>query len=146
MAAMATTSEVQAWLADEMDEADLRECTGALETLSDEARALGLSSWDETTVPGAIKRLVIKACVRYMKNYEGYVQSRAGDETLGWTDLGDKAGSPYFTDAEKASIRKDAGASTLQSVPVVAWGTGYPPEEFTREHWCRGNWNTRWPS
>lgn len=121
---LATVEELQSRLAYTMTEDDKREAAGALESLSDDARSYGRSSWtEEANTPGSVKRLVLKAAARYMKNYEGYVQSRAGDETLGWTDLGEAAGSPYFTDEERAALGSFSGASALYTAPVVAWGT-----------------------
>ena len=40
-----------------------------------------------------------------MRTYEGLTQSRAGDETLAYTDLGERMLSVYLTDTEKAELR-----------------------------------------
>lgn len=101
----------------------------AIEDLSDDARYFGLSTWTSPeTTPVQVCRLVRRAAIRYMKNYEGYVTSRAGDETLVWSDLGDQAGSPYFTDQEKTMLASyQMGRATLTTAGISAWGTKIRP-------------------
>lgn len=108
-----------------MDEDDEREALGALESLSDDARMYGKSTWlSPVSTPQSVKNLIRAAAVRHMKNYDGYTQSRAGDETLMWTDRGEDAGSAYFTDREIRSLRTIArgSASSLVSGNTTAWG------------------------
>lgn len=97
----------------------------AIEDLSDDARFYGLSTWmTQATTPTQVQRLVRRAAIRYMKNYEGFVQSRAGDETLVWSDLGEDAGSPFFTDKEKQMLSSyQMGRATLTTAGVMAWNT-----------------------
>lgn len=103
----------------------------AIEDLSDDARFFGLDTWlTPATTPPQVCRLVRRAVIRHMKNYEGYTVSRAGDETLGWSDIGDKAGSPYFTEEEKrmlASYDQINRPNTLISVGVSAWNSVIRP-------------------
>lgn len=107
----------------EMDEMDEREAQGALDSLSDDARFYGSDQWLlAETAPRQVKNLIIRAASRHMKNYDGYTQSRAGDETLAWTDRGHEAGSAYFTDSEKRTLRALGGKVGLVSVPIQAWG------------------------
>jgi len=35
-----------------------------------------------------VRTLVLRCAARYMRNPDGYVTSRAGDETLTWSDIG----------------------------------------------------------
>jgi hypothetical protein len=94
-----------------MDVDDTREATGALEDLSDDARYYGKSTWttpEET--PRQVRRLVLKAAKRHMKNYEGYLLSRAGDETVQFTDRGEGMGSAEFTGTEIAQLREYGGS------------------------------------
>lgn len=123
MAALATVAELAARLPFVMDDDETREATGALEDLSDDARHYGKSSWvDAATTPRQVVSLVLKAAGRHMKNFEGFTQSRAGDETLTWTDRGHNAGSAYFTKSEIAILTQMAGVSAIFSVPITAWG------------------------
>lgn len=122
---LATVEELQARLSFEMEPSEEREAAGAILDLSDEARTYGRSSWlTPSTTPAAVRNLVLKAAARHMKNYEGYIQSRAGDETIIWTDRRDNAGSAYFTEAEVASLVRMAGGSSITTVPFYAWGNG----------------------
>lgn len=132
MEALVSIEELKERISLTLSPADEREALMALETLSDAARRLGLPTWTTPeNTPDAVKRLIIKATNRYLKNYEGFTQSRAGDETLAWTDLGDKAGSPYFTDGEKEDLAECSGrGGGLQTAPVIAWGNNCAPRDW----------------
>lgn len=125
MEPLATIEELAAQLPFEMDDGEVREAEGALASLSDDARFYGKEIWVHTGVtPGPVCRMVLRAANRHMKNYDGYSQSRAGDETVAWSNQdGAEAGSAHFTDREIAQLRRYAGKSKLHSAPVSAWGT-----------------------
>ncbi|MFC9704957.1 hypothetical protein ACFTWD_30160 [Streptomyces sp. NPDC056943] len=69
--------------------------------------------------------LALKATARYVRNPNGYTQSRAGDENLAWSDAhGRDAGSVYFTREEIRLLEELAGRKRgITSVVVSAWGT-----------------------
>lgn len=119
----ATVEELVDRLDWDLDAKELRMATAALEDASDLARGIGKASWvDATVAPRLVRTTVLNACKRYMQNPAGYTQSRAGDETLGWADLGDKAGSVFFTENEERLIRGLAGqASGLYVASTYAW-------------------------
>jgi hypothetical protein len=60
-----------------------------------------------------------------MDNPQGYTQSRAGDETLGWNDSqGENAGTVYFTDDERKLLTEIGGRKPgLVSAQVSAWNS-----------------------
>mgnify|MGYP003471663081 FL=1 len=62
--------------------------------------------------------------MRFLRNPEGYTQSRAGDESVAWNDAaGENAGTVYFTEDEIKLLRSLAGKSpTVVSAPISAWG------------------------
>jgi len=93
----------------EMDTHESRLAQGVLEDLSDQARDLGRGSWTATSAPRSVKNIISRAAARYMRNPDGFVQSRAGDETVTWTDRGESSGSPVFTRHEQAAIRDSIG-------------------------------------
>ena len=77
-----------------------------LEDLSDEARWIAGREWtDVSSVPNQVRNTVIKATARWARNMNGYVLSRAGDETLQWPDVGDAAGAAEFTAKEVKLIK-----------------------------------------
>jgi hypothetical protein len=136
MAAFATLDELKGRLDWTLDADEERIANGALEDASELARGYGNKPWaDAATAPRMVKTLVLVACARYMRNPEGYVQSRAGDETLAWDELGDKAGSVYFTDREIKLLSGLGGKGGIISAPITAWngrvrkGPGYVPVE-----------------
>lgn len=78
----------------------------ALGDMSDEARFIANRDWaDPDNVPNAVRNTVVKAVVRWARNMNGYVLSRAGDETLQWSDVGPEASAPEFTAKEAKLIR-----------------------------------------
>lgn len=108
----------------ELDDDEVRIATAALEDASDLAAHHG-RDWPDDAVPRLVRTLVLRACKRYMDNPNGYTQSRAGDETLAWSDdQGENAGTVYFTDDEIKLLAGLAGKKAgLASAQVSAWGT-----------------------
>ena len=108
--ALVAIDELQAELPFTMDADDTKEATGALEDLSDDARYYGKPTWiTPAATPRQVRRLVLKAAKRHMKNYEGYVLSRAGDETVQFHDKGESMGSAEFTGTEIAQLKEYGG-------------------------------------
>lgn len=135
MANFASIDDLKARLDWVLDEDEERAANGALEDASDLARFYGKDWEDAASSPRLVRTLVLVCVKRYMTNPSGYVQSRAGDETLGMTDLGDKAGGIYFTEAEQQMLFSLAGRTKLYSAPLTAYGPmrrrheGYVPVE-----------------
>ncbi|WP_438470780.1 hypothetical protein [Streptomyces asiaticus] len=126
MADFATLDELKARLDWELDADEERIATSSLEDASDLARAHAGRDWEPvTTAPRLVRTLVLKACKRYMHNPQGYTQSRAGDETLGWNDAaGNDAGTVYFTADEQRMLGELGGRrGGLVSAEVSAWGS-----------------------
>jgi hypothetical protein len=131
--ALAALEDLKARLEWELDADETRAAHAALEDLSDQALHYGRSTWTAATVPALVRNTILAATTRYLRNPDGYTQSRAGDETLTWTDRGHDAGTAYFTDRETKLIQGFAGRAGIGSIPVVAWGNkrryapGYVP-------------------
>lgn len=120
----ASVTELQGRLEWEMDADEERIAQGALDDLSADATFYGNPRWTEVTVPPYIKTLVLKAAQRYMRNPDGYEQSRAGDETVAWGQRSDTdAGSAYFSEKEIAAIKALVRPRVFGSVNVQAYGT-----------------------
>ncbi|MGI5530158.1 hypothetical protein ACQEVX_23045 [Streptomyces syringium] len=151
--AYATLTELQGRLDWELDEDERRIAVGALEDASDLAASYG-RAWPEATAPRLVKTLVLKAASRYVRNPNGYTQSRAGDETLAWSEAhGRDAGSVYFTREEIRLLTEFGGRKpTFSSAPVTAWEStlrpdrgglvpaGYPGDPFPMFSSDRGPW------
>ncbi|MFF4244308.1 hypothetical protein ACFYY2_07510 [Streptomyces sp. NPDC001822] len=136
--AYATLDELKGRIDWDLDADELRIAAGALEDASDMAATYG-RDWPEETAPRLVRTLVLKSAARYMRNPSGYVQSRAGDETLQWSDIGRDAGTVYFTREEIRLLEELAGRKRgIVSAPVMAWGTkprgpdagGYVPVDY----------------
>lgn len=123
MEPFATLGELSERLDWTLDADELRIAVGALEDASDLARGYG-REWEAGSAPRLVRTLVLKAAVRYMRNPDGYTQSRAGDETLSWNDAaGAEAGTVFFTPEEQKLLKGLAGhAPGLVSAPITAWG------------------------
>lgn len=122
MEPLATLTDLEHRVDWALDEDEKRLAESALEDASDLARSYG-REWTADKVPRLVRTLVLAACVRYLRNPDGYTQSRAGDETLAWDGQGENAGSVHFTDAEIALLRGLGGMRpTVYSAPITAWG------------------------
>jgi hypothetical protein len=124
MADFATLDELKARLDWTLDADEERIAASALEDASDLARAHAGREWlDVASAPRLVRTLVLKACKRYMNNPQGFTQSRAGDETLGWgDDAGENAGTVYFS-ADEIKLLEQLGGkkSGIYSAEVTAW-------------------------
>ena len=122
MEAFATLAELQSRLDWVLDADEERMATGALEDASDLARAYG-SNWEyASSAPRLVRTLVLTAVKRHMNNPEGLITSRAGDETMAYADIGDKAGAIFYTANEIKLLAGLGGRNGIVSVPVSAWG------------------------
>lgn len=129
--AFAQLSDVEARLEFDLEPAEQTLMESALEDLSIDAREYG-RNWADDAAPLSVKRIVLAAAVRYARNFEGYQQSRAGDETVIWNEIRDgSAGSPTFTTEEIKRLgqlaRGPRGFGTFQ---LEAWGTAARPVEI----------------
>jgi hypothetical protein len=89
---------------------DLTEvANNAIEDLFTEACHYGSSAWTEETLPAVVRTQIIRATVRYMRNPDGFTQSRAGDETVAWGSDED-AGAAHFTETQIEIIKNAADA------------------------------------
>lgn len=129
MAIFATLEELKARLDWTLDADEERIATSALEDASDLAVHYVGRDWPDGAAPRIVRTLVLKACKRHMNNPSGYVQSRAGDETLGWNDAaGDDAGTVYFTRDEQKLLQEIGGRKPgLVSAQVSAWNSRRRP-------------------
>ncbi|MEU8133241.1 hypothetical protein [Streptodolium elevatio] len=130
MADFATLDELKARLHWTLDSDEERIATAALEDASDLARHYARREWpDPTKAPRLVRTLVLKACRRHMTNPDGYTQSRAGDESLAWSDeAAEDAGSVEFTAEERNLLAALGGKQTgFTSVAVSAWNSVQRP-------------------
>lgn len=129
---LATVDDVQARLDWTLDTGERAVADGAITDLSDDARFYGANAWTSTAVPRQVKNIVVRAAARFMRNPDGYVTSRAGDETLAWTDRKEDAGVATFTKQEQDQLAELAGNTRagITSVPMMAFGP-------TRKHTTR---------
>lgn len=121
----ATLTEVEDRLEWDLSEAEKRVAATAIEDLTVEAQSLG-QAWSDSNVPPYVKKCVRSAAVRYMKNLEGVIQSRAGDETLIFPEaVADEMGSPHFSKAEIEGIVSSAlGPAGFGTIEVYAYSVG----------------------
>ena len=104
----------------DLDDTERRVAAAALEDLSDDARRYGSDSWTGVMAPRGVRTMVLRAAVRYMRNPDGYIQSRAGDEMVGWAPRKD-VGAAAFTDQEKDELREMGRKSPMQVIGMYAY-------------------------
>lgn len=125
MAAYATLDELKARLDFDLEASEESAADSALEDLSEDARYYG-RDWPVNACPPIIKRLVLKAAIRYVRNFDGNTVSRAGDETVQWNEQrSGEAGSAYFLEQEKKDIHEIAYGKrgSVMTAGVYAWGS-----------------------
>lgn len=129
MEAYASIDELKARLDFDLEPSEETMAEAALQDLSDDARYYGNKDWPLAAVPPFIKRLILKAAVRYMRNPDGYMVSRAGDETIQWAeDKSGDAGTAHFLKEEIEAIKELVyGKRGLHSVGVIAYGSTKQP-------------------
>jgi hypothetical protein len=125
--ALASVAEVNSRLDFDLDDIEKTAVSSALEDLSEEARFYsGESRWeDPETVPALVKTTIAKAVARWARNMNGYVMSRAGDETVGWPQAEAEVGSPSFS-ARDIKLLKAIGSGrrspgAFGTISVVAF-------------------------
>jgi hypothetical protein len=102
--AFADLQDLEDQLDFELDEGAQRAAVARLQQASDYAEHYAGTTWSESKAPRIVKSIVLNVVERYIRNPDGYTQSRAGDETLMWDDNAGK-GTFFFTDEEKAILR-----------------------------------------
>lgn len=127
MEPFATLDELTAGLEWDLDEGESRLATETLAEASDLIRAHG-RNWTPENAPAFVKRLTLKATARFLRNPDAYTQSRAGDETLAWQELGADNVGVYLTRDELKLIKKLTRTASIVSVPLIAHGTVKRPD------------------
>lgn len=121
--AYASLDELKERLDWDLDAAGERIAESALDDATELAIEYG-REWPESSVPRLVRTLVLRAARRFVENPQGYTVSRAGDETVQWSDAaGEHAGSVHFTKDEQKLLAGLAGRGTgLVSATISAWG------------------------
>lgn len=135
MTAFADVGDVEDRLDFELSEKELKMADSALEdasVLAQHVAGYAGRGWTADKVPRVVRMIVLNTVVRYMQNPDGYLQSRAGDETLVWPDRKGEAGL-YFT---KAQVETLTGLGNINvpgfgSIGVFAYGNRGPSGD-----WC----------
>ena len=111
---------------------------GALEDASELVKFYGLP-WTADSAPGMAKTIVFNAVTRYLRNPDGFIQSRAGDEMVAWSAEGAMSrGSVSLTGDEVDILAALSGRSTLGTVELTAWGPSTYPNNG-RVSWAPTN-------
>lgn len=122
----ASLEELKGRLEWDLDTDEERIAQGALDDLSADALFYGNPRWTEASCPPYVKTLVLKAAQRYMRNPDGYEQSRAGDETVGWgQSTDDDKGAAAFSKKELAALKALVRPAVFGSINVQAYGTRF---------------------
>ena len=114
----------------ELGPEELRIAESALEDLSDDARFYGNANWTPVSAPRVVRTRVLRAAVRYLRNPDGYIQSRAGDEIVGWAPR--KNTGAEFTQDEIAEL-KDAAKRSSSMNTVGTYVYMNPTETYGRD-------------
>lgn len=89
----------------------------ALEDLQVLARLIGKNWLSHDRTPDLVRVLIYRATVRYMRNMDGLIRSRAGDEEVQFPDRAE-LGSAAFSQDEMELLKQQNGEAV-----VLAFGT-----------------------
>lgn len=129
---LASIEDLKERLEWELTDDEERVAVAALSDLSVDAISHG-RAWTASTVPQIVKRIILAAATRYLRNLEGASTSRAGDETLSYPEIyaeaAEEAGSARFSTAEvqkiiQAAMGANAGIGSIQIVVNSAASAG----------------------
>ena len=128
--ALATAEDVIRRLEEEPTERMQQMIEEYLEDASDTARFYGSQDWTDEECPAEARRIVAAAVARYIRNPDGFTQSRAADEMLGWNET-DEPGAIKFTANEIARLQRLAPLpmASMGTIQVSAWGSGSAPRD-----------------
>lgn len=122
MIPLVSLSELQARLEWDLSPEEERVAAGALSDLSEDACRYTRQVWTTDTVPGIVKSLILRAAQRYLRNFDGLIQSRAGDETMIWAEVDREADTAEFTKGEIRRLEAMVYSPGLISAGTYAWG------------------------
>ena len=124
MQSYVTVTELEARLADmEITDAMRSVMAGVLEDASNLARFHG-KDWAIEEVPGVVRSIVLNAAMRHMRLIEGVVTSRAGDETLTWTDMRELTGTVFLDEEQRNTLKALAGkGKRMWSQQITGWSS-----------------------
>ena len=118
--AFADLEEVEDRLDFALDESMTKMALAALDDASVMACEYARVNWPDDAVPRFVKQMVLNVVARYLRNPDGFTTSRAGDETVSWSDLRGAA-TLRFTDEERADLAAILmGSPSFGSVGVYA--------------------------
>lgn len=102
MASYALWTQVQVELDFTLSERERAQVEQRIDMASEEAAVESGMAWADNTVPAIVRMLVINKVSRFMRNPDAYIQSRSGDETVVWADMGARAEAAnwYWTEKE----------------------------------------------
>lgn len=120
--AFADLSDLEDRLDFDLNDAQQRMAVAALEDASHMARHYSGLDWPDQGAPAIARTIVLNVVARYMRNPDGYTQSRAGDESVSWSD-GDGSDRPTlrFTDQEQSILSKLGRPVGFGSIGTYAW-------------------------
>jgi len=124
---LAIVDEVTSRVDRELTAKEISTIEGHIEDASALVRFHGLAWPIRDEAPALARTITRNSVKRLLHNSEGLVLSRAADETVGFSDVGDKAGTVYLTDEEKLMLRSIAGRDEdISTAPISPWGTKDP--------------------
>lgn len=145
METLATLNDLKARIDWDLSEEEERIANGALEDLSEDARYYSGQDWRYDTAPPYVRSLVLRAAARFLRNPEGFSQSRAGDETVMWGDRSRESDTAEFTPNEIDRLQAITKPHALSIVSTYAWSNRsvrddlYVPAPDKPQAWVHGS-------
>lgn len=120
--AFADLADLEDRLDFQLSEEQMRMASAALEDASHMARHYSGLQWPDHSAPQIARAIVLNVVARYIRNPDGYTQSRAGDESVSWSDGNGADLSPLrFTGDEQGILRNLGRPVGFGSFGTFAW-------------------------
>jgi len=124
---LATVEEVTSRVDRDLTDKEIGTIQGHIEDASALVRFHGLKWPTRAEAPALARTITRNSVKRLLHNSEGFTISRAADETVGFADIGDKAGTVYLTDEEKLMLASLAGNDvSISTAAISPYGTQDP--------------------
>ena len=115
MSALAAVADLETRLGTVLEGADLARAQAALDDVSVEVLSVSGADWDDQSVPGVVRVVVLAAAKRIFQNPQGLAGEQLGEYS--WRLPGNVAGTT-LTDDERRTVQTAVGIKSVGSIQL----------------------------
>lgn len=126
----------------EVDEQGRRQAYRRIEMAGNLCRHYAGIDWTDLNVPAVVRDITLNVVERYMRNPDAYTQSRAGDETVAWSDRGQGQGLAFYFTEDEREILANLGqpVARIGSMTMTPWRSRGPLPDV----WVPVDYDGKW--